>query len=182
MTSLLELEQDRSSLVEQILSMMELSESGEADPGDTLAALDELEKQIAGKADAIAAMVAVKKAEIAYLKEREEAYRTMRIHRENALKRFEDYIKGILQRREESTITGKSAKLSLVKNGGKAPLWIDETVPVEKFPAEFVTEKVTLSLDKEAIRASLDEKGELKFNGALLAEELPRTYRLKITG
>jgi hypothetical protein len=45
-----------------------------------------------------------------------------------------------------------------------------------------VTEKVTLSLDKEAIRASLDEKGELKFNGALLAEELPRTYRLKITG
>lgn len=182
MTSLLDLEKDRSSLVEQILSMLELSESGEADPGDTLTALDELEKQIAGKADAIATMVAVKRAEIAYLKEREESYRTMRIHRENALKRFEDYIKNILQRREDSTIKGKSAKLSLVKNGGKAPLWIDETVPVEKFPIQFVATKTTYVLNKDQIREGLDEAGELWVDGNLVAQELLRTYRLKITG
>ena len=176
MTSLIELEKDRSRLVENIMLMLESDE-----PEDALSALDELEKQISDKADAIAAVYAAKKGEIEYLKSRIESYQEMLTTRKNALERFEKYIKGILERREDPTIKGKSSKLTLVKNGGKAPLWIDEMVPIEQFPVEFVIEKTTLSLDKEKIREKLDDTKQFRFKGSLLAEELPRTYRLKIS-
>jgi hypothetical protein len=176
MTSLIDLEQDRDRLIEDLMLMLESDE-----PEETLAALDELEAKIAGKADAIAAVHASKKGEIAYLKERISTYQEKLVIKENALKRFEGYVKGILERRENPKIVGKSSQLALVKNGGKAPLWVDELMPIEEFPEGLATKKVVQSLDKDAIRANLDSDGELKIDGKLIAQELPRTFRLKIS-
>jgi Siphovirus Gp157 len=175
MLSLIDLEQDRDRIVEGLMLMLESDE-----PEETLAALDELEAKIAGKADAIAAVHASKKGEIAYLKERISAYQDKLTIKENALKRFEGYVKGILERREDPKIIGKSSQLALVKNGGKAPLWVDELMPIEAFPEDLVIKKVVQSLDKDAIRAALDADGDLKIDGKLIAQELPRTFRLKI--
>jgi hypothetical protein len=175
MPSLIDLEQDRDRLVEDLMLMLESDE-----PEETLAALDELEAKIAGKADAIAAVHASKKGEIAYLKERIAAYQDKLTIKENALKRFEGYIKGILERREDPKIVGKSSQLALVKNGGKAPLWIDESVSIYDFPDGLLVSKTVYSLDKDAIRAALDADGDLKIDGNLVAQELPRTFRLKI--
>jgi Siphovirus Gp157 len=176
MTSLMELEQDRDSLVERIMQMIESD-----DPTDTLQALDELERQISTKADSIAAVHASQKGQIDYLKSRIKHYENLLKIRENALDRFEKYIRDILERKDVPVINGKVSKLTLVKNGGKPPLWINENIPIESYPSELLTAKTTLTLNKEAVRDSLDQSGSLWIKDDLAAQEQPRTFRLKIS-
>ncbi len=71
MASLLDLELSRDDLVEQIMNFIQEGEvEGITDTVALLDSFDRLEAQIATKVDAIAAVVAAKEGEIAYLKKR----------------------------------------------------------------------------------------------------------------
>jgi hypothetical protein len=71
-----------------------------------------------------------------------------------------------------SSIETARYRLTLARNGGKAPLCIDEC-PLETLPDEFV--KVTREPNTEAIRAALEAGQELEF--AWLGE---RAYSIRI--
>ena len=105
MTSLLDLELSRDNLVEQIMAFIEEEEvEGKTDTIALINSFDELETQIATKVDAIAAVVAAKEGEIAYLRKRRDHFNGQIEVRENALSNFKTYLKKILENRDNSTI------------------------------------------------------------------------------
>jgi cell division protein FtsB len=127
MTSLLDLELSRDDLVEQIMNFIQEGEvEGITDTVALLDSFDRLEAQIATKVDAIAAVVAAKEGEIAYLKKRRDHFNSQIEVRENALSNFRTYLKKIAESRGDLTIKGREATIKLVKNGGKQPLWTNE--------------------------------------------------------
>jgi hypothetical protein len=86
MASLLDLELSRDDLVEQIMAFIEEEEAeGKTDTIALINSFDELEAQIATKVDAIAAVVAAKEGEIAYLRKRRDNFNSQIEVRENAL-------------------------------------------------------------------------------------------------
>jgi hypothetical protein len=182
MSTLIELEQIRDALVEQILSGLETETESE---GLTAIELEELlsqlESKIANKVDAIAAVVTAKNAEIAYLKERRDYFDKLIKTRQNALDRFKDYLKSILERRANSTIIGKETKLRLVKNGGKQPVWINPDLAIQNLPPELVKVETSYAIDSDIIREKLAESdGELTLDGQLIAKLEERGTHLRI--
>lgn len=178
MSSLTELEQVRDALVELIIDAFESPE----DNTELQTQLDQLELEIADKVDAIAAVFAAKNGEIAYLRERRDYFDKLIKSKENALDRFKDYLKKALERREGNTIAGREAKLRLVKNGGKQPLWINNNIRPQDFPAELVTTQISYSVSTEEIREQLTNTSgeELIVNGKILAKLEPRGTHLRI--
>jgi Siphovirus Gp157 len=178
MSSLTELEQVRDALVELIIDAFEQPE----DSVDLQIQLEQLESEIADKVDAIAAVFAAKNGEIAYLKERRDYFDRLIKSKENALDRFKDYLKMTLERRAGNTIAGREAKLRLVKNGGKQPLWINHTIRPQDFPKELVVTQTSYSVSTEVIREKLNDSGgeELIVNGEILAKLEPRGTHLRI--
>ncbi|AFY97100.1 siphovirus Gp157 family protein [Chamaesiphon minutus] len=183
MTSLLDLELSRDDLVEQIMAFIEEEEvEGKTDPIALINSFDELEAQIATKVDAIAAVVAAKEGEIAYLRKRRDNFNSQIEVRENALSNFKTYLEKILENRADSTIKGREATIKLVKNGGKQPLWTNENIPAKDFPANLVTVQTSYKVCTETIRKQLAESGakELVINGEVLAQLQPRGTHLRI--
>ena len=79
-------------------------------------------------------------------------------------------------------MAGKEAKLRLVKNGGKAPVWIDDTIDPRKFPSDCIIESYSCSVSTEFIRERLTELGtnDLIVDGQLLAKVQERGTHLRI--
>ena len=78
-------------------------------------------------------------------------------------------------------LEGKLCKVSLVNNGGKLPIWINEELPVTKFPSEYVVQIPTLDREKLIEAVTNSESGELlNEQGILLAKILPRGKHLRI--
>lgn len=183
MTSLLDLELSRDDLVEQIMAFIEEEEvEGKTDTIALINSFDELEAQIATKVDAIAAVVAAKEGEIAYLKKRRDHFDRQIEIRENALSNFKTYLKKIVENRDDSTIKGQSATIKLVKNGGKQTLWTNAHIAAKDFPSELVTVETSYRVCTETIRQQLVKSGseELVIGGVILAKLQPRGTHLRI--
>lgn len=58
------------------------------------------------------------------------------------------------------TVETDRYRITLARNGGKAPLLVDE-VPIENLPAAFV--RTTVEVNKEAIREALENGEVLEF-------------------
>ena len=183
MASLLDLELSRDDLVEQIMAFIEEEEvEGKTDTIALINSFDELEAQIATKVDAIAAVVAAKEGEIAYLRKRRDNFNSQIEVRENALSNFKTYLKKIVENRDNSTIKGREATIKLVKNGGKQPLWTNGNILAKDFPANLVTVQTSYKVCTETIRQQLAESGaeELVVDGEVLAKLQPRGTHLRI--
>jgi hypothetical protein len=183
MASLLDLELSRDDLVEQIMAFIEEEKvEGKTDTIALINSFDRLEAQIATKVDAIAAVVAVKQGEIAYLKQRRDHFNSQIEVRENALSNFKTYLKKIVENRADSTIKGREATIKLVKNGGKQPLWTNSNIPTQDFPPNLVTVETSYKICTETIRQQLAESGaeELIVDGEVLAKLQSRGTHLRI--
>ena len=183
MASLIDLELNRDNLVEQIMALIEEGETeGTTDSAVILEQFDLLETQIATKVDAIAAVIAAKEGEIAYLKKRRDNFNSQIEVRENALSNFKTYLKKILENRADSTIKGREATIKLVKNGGKQPLWINSNVLAQDFAVNLVTVQTSYKVCTDTIRQQLAESGaeELVVDGEVLAKLQPRGTHLRI--
>ncbi len=183
MTSLLDLELSRDSLVEKIMAFIEEEEvEGKTDTIALINSFDELEAQIATKVDAIAAVVAAKEGEIAYLRKRRDNFNSQIEIRENALSNFKTYLKKILENRVDSTIKGREATIKLVNNGGKQPLWTNSNIPAQYFPVNLVTVQTSYEVCTDTIRQQLADSGaeELVVDGEVLAKLQPRGTHLRI--
>ena len=183
MASLLDLELSRDDLVEQIMAFIEEEEvEGKTDTIALINSFNELETQIATKVDAIAAVVAAKDGEIAYLKKRRDNFNSQIGIRENALSNFKTYLKKIVENRDDSTIKGRSATIKLVQNGGTQPLWTNSNIPAQDFPVNLVTVQTSYKVCTVTIRQQLAESGaeELVVDGEVLAKIQPRGTHLRI--
>lgn len=85
---------------------------------------------------------------------------------ENRAKLLRDRLKWFFETHDLKTIETARYRLSLAKNGGKAPLIMDESVPVTTLPEQF--QKVSINPDTTAIREVLESGKSLDF--ARLAE------------
>ena len=165
---------------------MALIEEGETegttDSAVILEQFERLEAQIATKVNAIAAVVAAKEGEIAYLKKRRDHFNGQIEIRENALSNFKTYLKKIVENRDDSTIKGQSATIKLVKNGGKQTLWTNAHIAAKDFPSELVTVETSYRVCTETIRQQLVKSGteELVIGGVILAKLQPRGTHLRI--
>jgi hypothetical protein len=183
MTSLLDLSNIKDTLLDAICEALENPDPDDPNCEAVLQSqLAELETQIADKVDAIAAVCAAKQAEINYLIERREHFSKLVDSRQKAIDRFKSYLKSALESKGVSSMVGKEAKLRLVKNGGKAPVWIDSTIDAREFPSDCVIERISYNVSTEFIRERLSELGtnELIINGRLLAQIQERGTHLRI--
>ena len=80
---------------------------------------------------------------------------------ENRARLLKDRLKWFFQTHNLKTIDTARYRLSLAKNGGKAPLILDETVPVTQLPERF--QKVSIDPDTTAIRDALERGEKLGF-------------------
>lgn len=196
MTSLIDLELERDLLVERIMELAESVVTEEiapdldsSDPNTDrssaellLAKFDELETKIAEKVDAIAAIIAAQKGTIDYLKARRDHFDRAIEVKIKALERFESYLKNAVAARPNGSIKGQTTTISVVKNGGKQPLWVDPDFDEKKLPVEVVTIVTTYKIDKEALRFKLAAAGKdsLIIDGNIVAALQPRGTHLRI--
>ena len=85
---------------------------------------------------------------------------------ESRARLLKDRLKWFFELHQLKTVQTNRYKLSVAKNGGKAPLILDESVPVTQLPEQF--QRVSIDPDTAAIREAL-ERGE-KLGFAQLAE------------
>ncbi len=183
MTSLLELSGIQDALLEMIFTTLEEPNKDPEQQEMLESQLKELQAEIADKVDAIAAVMAAKQAEIAYLTERREHFDRLVKSRQTALERFKEYVKYALEKQAVSSLSGKEAKLRLVKNGGKAPVWINEAIAPQEFPPEAIIEKTSYSVSSEWIRSQLAEAETDELVGAdgqILAKLQERGTHLRV--
>jgi Siphovirus Gp157 len=183
MASLLELGGIQDALLEMIFAALE-DPTEEPEQQETLQSqLLELQSEIADKVDAIAAVMAAKQAELNYLAERREHFDRLVKSRQDALDRFKDYVKYALEKQAATALSGKEAKLRLVKNGGKAPVWINDDIDTQDFPTEAIVAKTSYSVSSEWIRSKLAETGTDELvgeDGRILAKLQERGTHLRI--
>jgi hypothetical protein len=183
MASLLELGGIQDALLEIIFAALEDPNEDPEQQEVLQSQLGELQAEIADKVDAIAAVMAAKQAEVAYLVERREHFDRLIKSRQTALDRFKDYVKYALEKQATTTIVGKEAKLRLVANGGKAPVWINEAIDTQDFPADAVVTKTSYSVSIEWIRSQLAAAGTNELideDGRILAKLQERGTHLRI--
>jgi len=80
---------------------------------------------------------------------------------ENRARLLKDRLKWFFETHGLKTIETPRYKLQLAKNGGKAPLILDESVPVAKLPERF--QKVSIDPNTMAIREALERGESLEF-------------------
>jgi hypothetical protein len=190
MASLLDLEQDRCYLLENIFTYLEATDDINEDDisEDDIEVLEktqdlllQLEQQIANKVDSITAMVAAKEAEIKYIDDRIKHFQALKKSKERYLNNFKNHIKSMIDRRSEKKIEGNVSSLAIVNNGGNQPIWVNEEKDPSEYPDEFIKVKKVYSLNKDALRQALQVDKEIKDDdGKILAYLLPRGKRLVI--
>ena len=85
---------------------------------------------------------------------------------ENRARLLKERLKSFFQTHDLKTIETPRYKLSLQRNGGKAPLILDDSIPVTQLPEQF--QRVSIDADTEMIREALEAGESLPF--AHLAE------------
>ena len=106
----------------------------------------------------------------------------------------QDYLKSVLQNWMElrmnelgdrgKKVEGNLYKVSLVNNGGKLPLKVNEDFDIADIPEDFKMTKTSISLNMEKIREYLDASSEKQLtspNGSIIATLLPRGKHLRIS-
>ena len=92
------------------------------------------------------------------------------------------YMKEVLKNHMEMTetkkILGTFGKVSLCKNGGKSPMWIDSGIDIDELPDEFII--TTKTVDACKIREYCEQHGELKVGDRSIAQILERQTHLRI--
>ena len=77
-------------------------------------------------------------------------------------------------------LEGKFCKISLVTNGGKPPVWINEKLSLDRFPNKYLTLKP--ELNKEQLKEDALAEGEiLDDKGNLIAQVLPKGKHLRLS-
>jgi hypothetical protein len=192
MASLLDLEQDRCYLLENIFIYLEATDDINEDDanineddvetlGKTLDLLNQLEQQIANKVDSITAIISTKEAEIKYIDDRIKHFQALKKSKERYLTNFKNHIKSMIERRAEKKIEGNVSSLAIANNGGNPPIWVNEDKDPSEYPDEFIKTKTVYSLNKDALRQALLVDKEIKDDdGKILAYLLPRGKRLVI--
>ncbi|AFY92864.1 siphovirus Gp157 family protein [Chamaesiphon minutus] len=186
MPSLINLESQRDRLVEEIMELTE-STSNEGipdatDPEELVAKFEELEAAITDKVDAIAAVVAAQKGDIAYLKSRRDEFTRIIDRKVKALEKFENYLKAIVTNRPDAQLKGLDATIKVVKNGGVQPIWLNPDIEERNFPPDLVTIATTYKVDRQAVVKKLAESGQdsLIVDGKPIATVQPRGTHLRI--
>lgn len=80
---------------------------------------------------------------------------------ENRARLLRDRLKWFFETHDIKTVDTARYRLSLAKNGGKAPLIMNESVPVTQLPEQF--QKVSINADTTAIREALEAGEVLQF-------------------
>lgn len=106
----------------------------------------------------------------------------------------QDYLKSILQNWMEHRMTelgdrgkkveGNLYKVSLVNNGGKLPVKINEDLDINDLPEELKVTKTSINLNMEKIREYLEANSDKQLtseNGVVIATLLPRGKHLRIS-
>jgi len=117
------------------------------------------------KLDAYAALITEMTARAAMRKAELQRLQELASSNENR-KTLKDRLKWFFETHGLKTIETPPYKLQLAKNGGKAPLILDESVPVAKLPERF--QKVSIDPNTMAIREALERGESLEF--AMLGE------------
>ena len=156
------------------------TESNGAD--ELLVKFTELEAAIADKVDAIAAVIAAQKGDIAYLKSRRDEFNRAIDRKVKALEKFENYLKSIVTNRPDAQLKGKDTTIKVVKNGGIQPVWLNPDIEEQNFPPELVTIATTYKVDRQAVLKKLAESGQdsLIVDGKPIATVQPRGTHLRI--
>ena len=80
---------------------------------------------------------------------------------ENKARLLRDRLKWFFETHDLKTVDTARYRLSVAKNGGKAPLILDESVPVTKLPEQY--QKVSIDANTAAIREALEAGEVLQF-------------------
>ena len=80
---------------------------------------------------------------------------------DNRARLLKDRLKWFFSAHNLKTVETARYKLSLAKNGGKAPLILDESIPVTQLPEQF--QKVSIDPNTTAIRVALERGERLDF-------------------
>lgn len=80
---------------------------------------------------------------------------------ENRAKLLKERLKLFFETHGLKSVETSRYKLNLAKNGGKAPLILDESVPMTQLPEQF--QRVSIEADTKAIREALEAGQELPF-------------------
>jgi hypothetical protein len=183
------LESERDRLVEEIMELAELasadelaSATGSNGSDELLVKFEELEAAITEKVDAIAAVIAAQKGDIAYLKSRRDEFNRAIDRKVKALEKFENYLKAIVANRPDAQLKGKDATIKVVKNGGIQPIWLNPDIEERNFPPDLVTIATTYKVNRQALLKKLAESGEdsLIVDGKPIAAVQPRGTHLRI--
>lgn len=151
----------------------DLSRCGEMEPAVT-AWLEQLEHDQAAKLDSYVGLLRTLEMEAAAARAEKEQWAA----KERSRTARAEYLKARLLRHLEATgqakvTTASGRVVSVVKNGGVAPMEIRPDVTVDALPSRFV--RVVREVDKAAVRAALEAGESLGF-----AELLPRGTGLRI--
>jgi hypothetical protein len=80
---------------------------------------------------------------------------------ENKAKALKESLLYVFTARDLKKIETKRFSFSRAKNGGKAPIILDEQIPISEIPTEYQT--VIVQISKETIRKALESGQELPF-------------------
>ncbi len=80
---------------------------------------------------------------------------------DNRARLLKDRLKSFFQVHNLKTVETARYKLSIAKNGGRAPLILDESIPVTELPEQF--QRVSVDPNTTAIREALERGEKLDF-------------------
>jgi hypothetical protein len=147
----------------------------------------ELLPRLEAKIDGYITTINRKKASSDYRKTEAKRINNLAKTDDNSIKWLLEKLKVFMERRGEQLgekgkrLEGKLCQVSLVNNGGKNPIWINEDLPISKFPDEYVLQIPTLDKEKLMEDVSNSDSGELiDEQGNILAKILPRGQHLRI--
>ena len=137
-------------------------------------ALIENREMIGAKVEAYAHVLANLEAERDALKLEADKFIARAKTKGNDIARIRQTLEYAMQALDVKELAGGMFKFTLQKNGGKQPMTVDESAPI---PDEYWQVETVKHLDKELIRAALEDGEELPF---AKLEERGESLRLKL--
>jgi Siphovirus Gp157 len=159
-------------------------------PEDRTAAeqvFETLVPQLERKIDSYVALLERKKATRDYRRAESQRIARLAAADERAAQWLTLKLQRFMERRVEqlgergAKLEGAFCKISLCTNGGKPPVYINEELSPEQFPAEFVESVPALKIDALKEAALSSATGEVRDErGRLLAKAMPRGQHLRV--
>ena len=82
---------------------------------------------------------------------------------ENLVKKLGDRLLTIMVERDERQMRTANFNLSVVSNGGKLPLYLDEQIDLDHIPPEYLKTEVRQKIDKDKVRGDLEQGKKINF-------------------